>query len=77
MSNGVDFNENFNENLDVLENDLENLLLDLINIAQIEFESQEEFRQSKNYIMAQLKKSVMHLVIRMQRKRVFDRDIDR
>lgn len=77
MSNGVDFNENFNENLDVLENDLENLFLDLINIAQIEFESQEEFRQSKNYIMAQLKKSVMHLVIRMQRKRVFDRDIDR
>lgn len=76
MTDEIDYNENFVENIDVLEDQVENLVLDLINIAEVSFESQEEFEQVKAYLISEMRKSIIHVLARMKRKRIFDKDIE-
>lgn len=68
--------EAFVEELDTLEEDLNNLILDLINLAEISFEDEDEFEQAKKYLKYKLRQSILYLVVRMQRKRTFGKSID-
>lgn len=76
MTNQVDFDARFEENLDVLEDQIEDLVLDAINVAEIKFDSGQEFEAVKKYLKDQVRSGILHVVYRMQRKRMFDKDIE-
>lgn len=75
MENDIDFDEEFGEKMEYLEENIDNLLLDLMNIADLKFKSDEEFDQAKAYLRYNLKREILYLIARMKRKRVFDTDI--
>lgn len=76
MSQGVEFDPNFDEKLSQLDDQIEDLILDLMNLAEITFEDGQEYEACKKYIKDKMNQSILHICYRMQRARIFDRDIN-
>lgn len=75
-NNQIDFDPNIDEKLDALDDQIEDLILDLLNIAEISFEDGQEYEAVKKYLKGKLQQSLIHVIVRMQRARVFDREIN-
>lgn len=75
-SNQIDLDPDIDEKLDALDEQIEDLILDLLNVAEISFENGQEYEAVKKYLKGKLQQSLIHVIVRMQRARVFDREID-
>jgi hypothetical protein len=72
----MEFNSDFPDKLNQLDDQIENLLLDVINVAEIKFEDKKQFEQAKDFLKMKINKSLLELIPRMRIYEVSDRDIN-
>lgn len=71
----VEYNEDFQQYLETLEDDVEDLSLTIMNIMNITFESEKEFEQAKKIFINDIKQSSFKLITLLERSRIFNEDL--
>lgn len=61
--------------VDTLDSDIEDIVLDMINIAEIDIQTEKEFDKAKDYLKGEVVKAIYHVKARFKKKELFDRDL--